>query len=138
MPALTDLPHPYPFSYDIQTLLHFTLPILRVLLLVLLFFALINPVVTYTTVTSPNELLEDQPTSTSLLLSSQDGPLSGQGLHVRPPKYGTFEDALENRSPLTQDQDTGKIQVRLCTFLLCESVIHLIPAVCAQGKGGRH
>ncbi|KAH9987023.1 hypothetical protein BJV74DRAFT_951775 [Russula compacta] len=106
------LPHPYPFPYDIQTLLHFTLPILRVLLLVLLFFALINPVVTYTTVTSANDVLEDQPTSTSLLLSSQDGldSLSGQGLNVRPPKYGTFEDALENRSPVIQDQDTGKIQ----------------------------
>jgi hypothetical protein len=61
--ALTGLPHPYPFPYDIQTLLHFTLPVLRILLLVILFFALINPVVTYTTVTSADEVREDQPTS---------------------------------------------------------------------------
>jgi ATP-binding cassette subfamily B (MDR/TAP) protein 6 len=110
------LPHPYPFPHDIQTLLHFTLPILRILLLVILFFALINPVVTYTTVTSADDVREDQPTATSLLLSTQEyvNPISGLGLTVRR-TYGALDDTTNSpvqRAPSLEPPDhvASKIQ----------------------------
>jgi hypothetical protein len=119
MAALTGLPHPYPFPHDIQTLLHFTLPILRILLLVILFFALINPVVTYTTVTSADDVREDQPTATSLLLSTQEyvNPISGLGLTVRR-TYGALDDTTNSpvqRAPSLEPPDhvASKIQVHL-------------------------
>lgn len=121
--ALTGLPHPYPFPYDIQALLHFTLPLLRILLLVILFFALINPVVTYTTVTSADEVREDQPTATSLLLSTQEyvNPISGLGLTVRR-TYGTLTETTNSpvqRAPSLEPPDhvASKIQVHLYTPL---------------------
>ncbi|KAH9957336.1 hypothetical protein BC827DRAFT_1226357 [Russula dissimulans] len=94
--AKDHLPHPYPFPYDVETLLHFAFPVLRILFLVVLFFALINPVVTYTEVLSADETVEAQPTSTSLLLPPQEGvePPRGLGLTVGGAnKYGTFDNA---------------------------------------------
>ncbi|KAI0249585.1 hypothetical protein BJV78DRAFT_1129371 [Lactifluus subvellereus] len=91
-----NLPHPYPFPYDIQALLHFTFPILRILLLVPLFFALINPVVTYTTVTDDGAF-ENEPTSASLLLPPEQGINTSAGLTVGSPngsKYGTFRTSV--------------------------------------------
>ena len=102
-------------------MLHFSLPILRILLLVILFFALINPVVTYTTITSADEVREDQPTSTSLLLSTQEyvNPPSGLGLTVHR-TYGTLDQATNSpveRAPSLDAPDhvTSKIQVYLDT-----------------------
>jgi hypothetical protein len=117
---LTGLPHPYPFPYDIQTLLHFTLPILRFLLLVILFFALINPVVTYTTITSADEVREDQPTSTSLLLSTQEyvNPPSGLGLTVHR-TYGTLDETTNSpveRAPSLDASDHVTSKTQVCTY----------------------
>jgi len=116
--ALTDLPHPYPFPYGILTLLHFTLPVLRILFLVILFFALINPIVTYTTVTSAEAVPEDQSTSAPLLRSSQEpvNSLRSLGLAIRATKYGTFDDAAYSAtgqppSPASADHVAAKIQV---------------------------
>jgi ATP-binding cassette subfamily B (MDR/TAP) protein 6 len=110
-------------------LLHFTLPILRILLLVILFFALINPVVTYTTVTSADEVREDQPTSTSLLLSTPEyvNPPSGLGLTVRR-TYGTLDETTNSPvqrapSPNVPDHVASKIQVRLYAPLLSNGLL---------------
>jgi len=121
--ALTDLPHPYPFPYDIQPLLHFTLPILRILLLVILFFAFANPVVTYTKVTSADDVLEDPPMSTTPLLSSSHAHeyvnhQSGLGLTVRDNNYGacengTYSPTTERAQSLEGPEDVSdRIKVR--------------------------
>jgi len=108
------LPHPYPFPYDVETLLHFAFPVLRILFLVVLFFALVNPVVTYTEVLSTNETLEGQPTSTSLLLPSQEAiePSRGLGLIVGGVnKYGTFDPSYSPASSHeVPDQDVDRIR----------------------------
>src|SRR6266566_2254635 len=118
MPAITGLPHSSPFPYDTQTLLHFILPILRILLLIILFFALTNPVVTYMRVTSADEVREDQPTSTSHLLSTQEhaNPPSGLGLAARS-TYGTLGTTTNSPertpSPDTSDNGASKIKVHI-------------------------
>ena len=123
--ALTDLPHPYPFPYDIETLLHFIFPVLRILLLIPLFFALINPLVTYTSITSSGAF-ENEPTSTSLLLSPEDGVNTSTGLTVGATagiKYGTFHSSasaattvsVPTTRPQTPDRSAAKVQVGACT-----------------------
>jgi hypothetical protein len=107
--ALTDYPHPYPFPYAIQALLHFILPILRLLVLVLLFFALANPVVTYTKVTSADDAVEDPPMSTTPLLSSSHdyaSHQSGRGLTVRDNTYG----ACDNGTYTPTTDGAGSLQ----------------------------
>jgi hypothetical protein len=97
------------------------LPILRILLLIILFFAFTNPVVTYMRVTSADEVREDQPTSTSHLLSTQghvNSP-SGLGLAVRS-TYGTL-DATTNSpertpSPDASGNEASKIKVHIYTL----------------------
>ncbi|KAI9457421.1 hypothetical protein F5148DRAFT_1287661 [Russula earlei] len=108
------LPHPYPFPYDAETLLHFTLPILRILLLVILFFALINPVVTYTEVLSPDDMLDYQPTSASLLLPQERvDPPRGLGLNVPGVnKYGTFDNASFSSSQPSDSEAPDGAPVR--------------------------
>ncbi|KAF8490345.1 hypothetical protein F5888DRAFT_1808164 [Russula emetica] len=109
------LPHSSPFPYDTQTLLHLILPILRILLLIILFFALTNPVVTYTRVTSADEVREDQPTSTSRLLSTREhvNPSSGLGLTVRS-TYGTLDQTTNSpartSSPAASENEASKIK----------------------------
>ncbi|KAH9058999.1 hypothetical protein EDB87DRAFT_1685095 [Lactarius vividus] len=118
--ALTDLPHPYPFPYDIQTLLHFIFPVLRILLLIPLFFALINPLVTYTAITS-SEAFEGEPVSTTLLLPPEHGVNTSTGLTVGAAngiKYGTFHStasaattvSVPTTRPQTPDRGTAKVQ----------------------------
>jgi hypothetical protein len=120
-PAITGLPHSSPFPYDTQTLIHFILPILRILFLIILFFALTNPVVTYTRVTSADEVREDQPTSTSHLLSTQEhgNPASGLGLTVRS-TYGTLDETTNSPartpSPGASDHEASKIKVHIYTL----------------------
>ncbi|KAI9429964.1 hypothetical protein H4582DRAFT_2087771, partial [Lactarius indigo] len=114
------LPHPYPFPYDIQTLLHFIFPVLRILLLIPLFFALINPLVTYTAITSP-EAFEGEPVSTTLLLPPEDGVNTSTGLTVGTAngiKYGTFHSTASAATtvsvpatrPQTPDRGAAKVQ----------------------------
>jgi hypothetical protein len=121
-PALTDLPHPYPFPYDIQTILHFIFPVLRILLLIPLFFALINPIVTYTSITSSG-VFESEPVSTSLLLPPEAGINTSTGLTVGSAiKYGTFHStasaattvSVPATSPQTPDRGAAKVQVGAC------------------------
>jgi hypothetical protein len=105
------------------------LPVLRVLLLIILFFALTNPVFTYTRVTSADEVREDQPTSTSHLLSIQDvSPPSGLGLTVRS-TYGTLDDTTNSpaRTPslVASDHETSKIKVHIYVSSQVESLIPL-------------
>ncbi|KAH9168239.1 hypothetical protein EDB89DRAFT_1992643 [Lactarius sanguifluus] len=93
------LPHPYPFPYDIQTLLHFISPVLRILLLIPLFFALINPLA-----------FEGEPVSTTLLLSPRRW---SNGI-----KYGTFHStasaattvSVPTTRPQTPDRGAAKVQ----------------------------
>ncbi|KAH9025671.1 hypothetical protein EDB84DRAFT_1504117 [Lactarius hengduanensis] len=114
------LPHPYPFPYDIQTLLHFIFPVLRILLLIPLFFALINPLVTYTAITS-SEAFEGEPVSTTLLLPPEDGVNTSTGLTVGAAngiKYGTFHStasaattvSVPTTRPQTPDRGATKVQ----------------------------
>ncbi|KAH9020826.1 hypothetical protein EDB85DRAFT_2152777 [Lactarius pseudohatsudake] len=114
------LPHPYPFPYDIQTLLHFIFPVLRILLLIPLFFALINPLVTYTAITS-SEAFEGEPVSTTLLLPPEDGVNTSTGLTVGAAngiKYGTFHStasaattvSVPTTRPQTPDRGAAKVQ----------------------------
>lgn len=107
----------------------------------MLSFALVNPVVTYTEVLSTDETLEGQPTSTSLLLPSQEGvePSRGLGLTVGGAnKYGTFDNP--SYSPTSShgapDQDTDRILVRLFPPPY-NKVTHPVSPAFAQGKGGR-
>lgn len=91
---------------------------MRILLLIILFFALTNPVVTYTRVTSANEVREDQPTSTSHLLSTQEhaNPPSGLGLTVRS-TYGALDEtansAEQTPSLDASDNEASKIKVHI-------------------------
>ncbi|KAH9026666.1 hypothetical protein EDB83DRAFT_2424942 [Lactarius deliciosus] len=114
------LPHPYPFPYDIQTLLHFIFPVLRILLLIPLFFALVNPLVTYTAITS-SEAFEGEPVSTTLLLPPEDGVNTSTGLTVGAAsgiKYGTFHStasaattvSVPTTRPQTPDRGAAKVQ----------------------------
>jgi hypothetical protein len=120
--ALTDLLHPYTFPYDIQALRHFIL-LLRILLLVLLFFALMNPVVTESKASPADGVLEDQSTSTHLLPSPGVNHPRFQGLVVRTGagNYGTFDNGAtyaatgQAPSPEATDHAMDKIQVCLCT-----------------------
>jgi hypothetical protein len=121
-------------------LLHFTLPLLRILLLVILFFALINPVVTYTTVTSADEVREDQPTATSLLLSTQEyvNPISGLGLTVHR-TYGTLTETTNSpvqRAPSLEPPDhvASKIKVHLYTPSLSSGLLILPPQSAPKEK----
>lgn len=100
-------------------------PIFRVLLLTPLFIALINPLVTYTSITSP-EAFEGEPVSTSLLLSPEDGVNASTGLTVGTAagvKYGTFHSSASAATtvsvpatrPQTPDRGAAKVQVGACT-----------------------
>jgi len=100
--AITDHPHPYPFPYDIENVLHLTLPILRILLLVLLFFALTNPVVTYTMVTSA-----DPPTSSTPLLSSSDERVTHQSGNYGTLDNGRYTPMAERASDLAAQEDAA-------------------------------
>jgi len=91
---------------------------LRILLLLLLLLAIINPIIKGTTATS-SDALEDRPTSTPLLQFPQEsvGPPRGEGLTVRTGSgnYGTFESAIYSAtrlapSPEALDHATGEIQ----------------------------
>lgn len=105
--ALTDHPHPYPFPYDIQNVLHLTLPILRILLLVPLLFALTNPVVTYTMVTSA-----DPPMSTTPLLSSSHERVTHQIGNYGTLDNGRSTPTAERASDLPVQEDAaGSIEV---------------------------
>ncbi|KAI0266983.1 hypothetical protein BC834DRAFT_871984 [Gloeopeniophorella convolvens] len=112
--------HPYPFPYTIPTLLHFVFPTFRILLLVPLFFGLINPVITYTAIASA-ETFESEPTSTSLLLPPEAGVNASTGLSVgaaNGSKYGTFHSTISAPTtasvpvtrPQTPDGTASKIK----------------------------
>ncbi|KAF8267679.1 hypothetical protein EI94DRAFT_1729904 [Lactarius quietus] len=114
------LPHPYPFPYDIETLLHFIFPVFRILLLFPLFIALINPLVTYTSITS-SEAFEGEPVATTLLLPPEDGVNASTGLAVGAAagiKYGTFHSTASAATtvsvpatrPQTPDRAAAKVQ----------------------------
>jgi hypothetical protein len=100
--AITDQPHPYPFPYDIQNVLHLTLPILRILLLVLLSFALTNPVVTYAMVTSA-----DPPVSTTPLLSSSHERVTHQGRNYGTLDNGRYTPTAERAPDLPAQEDAA-------------------------------
>ena len=96
--------------------------ILRILLFLLLLFAVVNPVIKDTTATSSDDVLEDGPTSTPLLPFPQErvDPPRGEGLTVRTSSgnYETFESAIypaTGPAPSLEalDHTTGRIQVRL-------------------------
>ncbi|THH20779.1 hypothetical protein EW146_g623 [Bondarzewia mesenterica] len=82
---------------SLSSLIHLALPAFRVLLLVPLFFALINPRTTYAAVAVDGA--EPEPTSTSLLLPPEAGVVSSSGLNapsVDASKYGTFRSTGSN------------------------------------------
>jgi len=133
--VLSDLSHPHPYPSDYQTLLHFFLRTLRILLLLLL-LAIINPIIKGTAATS-SDALEDGPTSTPLLRFSQESvdPPRGEGLTVRTGSgnYGTFESAKYSAtglapSPEAPDHAFGEIQVSLTSPCNLKCVTHPVPA----------
>lgn len=75
---------------SIAGLVHFVLPLFRVLILVPLFFALITPRITYTAINEDG--IEDVPTDASLLLPPSEAHASALSPNAaaETSKYGTF------------------------------------------------
>ena len=139
--VLTGLAQPYPFPENIQFVLHLTFPVLRILILVPLLFALINPVVKYTTVTS-GEVVENAPISTSLL-SPIEGINTSTGLAVDTADGSKYGNLPSTASPATSRQTTRppspdrggtKVQVLLTPASYMQGA-HFSSAVIARQGG---
>ncbi|KAI0044969.1 hypothetical protein FA95DRAFT_1522067 [Auriscalpium vulgare] len=89
----------WPLHVTIVNILHFVFPIVRVLALVPLFFALSSPRVTYTAIEA------EEATDTSLLLPPEAGTGPSAGLSTGA-KYGTFRSAVS--APTTSSGPTTR------------------------------
>jgi ATP-binding cassette subfamily B (MDR/TAP) protein 6 len=96
----------------IPALLHLVFPVLRVLLLVPLFFGLVFPRVVYTPVEAGDDADEYNATDSTFLLSAAGAPPSTglspvPGLSGEASKYGTFQSAhpaVPPSGPVTRAQ----------------------------------
>ncbi|KAI0036897.1 hypothetical protein K488DRAFT_40032 [Vararia minispora EC-137] len=131
-------PHPYPFPISIYNLLYFLFPILRLLILVPLTFALVSPVVTYAAVETAGDA-EPQPT-TSLLVPETTTLESGVAADAaNGVKYGTFR-STTSAAPTTNSVAPTRPETPIppTAKSLNKSVVNLDPSWREIGSRLKH